>query len=311
MLVRVVFFGSSGFAVPALVALARDAAVEIPFVVSQPDRVRGRGNKVLPTPVKAAALEAGLRVLEPERVKGDAGFLAALAGAAPDLIVVASYGQLLPKEVLDLPRLGCVNIHASLLPRYRGAGPIRQAILAGDAETGVTLMRMGEGLDDGDIIVQAALAVGDRNAGELTEALAEAGAALLLEALPSLADGTALSLPQDAALVTYAPKLEKAGARIDWGQPADAVVRLVRAMGPEPGAYTMQGDVRVRVLRAHAAAAAGEGPAGSIASVSGDGIVVRAGSGAVTLDVIGMPGKRPMPVSDFLRGNRFPDTPLT
>ncbi|MDR1815320.1 MAG: methionyl-tRNA formyltransferase [Clostridiales Family XIII bacterium] len=314
---RVVYFGTSAFAVPPLEALLSDGGVDVPLVVTQPDRVRGRGGKVLPTPVKAAALARmrdngksgrdGLRVLEPERIRGNEAFFAELAAAAPDLIVVASYGQILPREVLELPRLGCVNIHASLLPKYRGASPIRQAILDGEEETGVTLMVMGEGLDDGDMIARTAARVGDLDAGALTERLAAAGAALLLEALPSLEDGTALRVPQEESLATYAPKTTKEDARLDWSAPAEAVVRRVRAMAPEPGAWTLAGDVRVRVLGAHIGErAAAQGNPGTVFAVSDEGVFVLAGDGAVVLDVIGVPGKRPMRVAEFLRGNAFP-----
>jgi len=311
-LTRVAYMGSSSFAVPALRALLADGGIGVCAVVTQPDRVRGRGGKVAPTPVKAAAAERGVPVLQPERIRGNEDFLAALRETAPDLIVVASYGKLLPIEVLGLPPCGCVNIHASLLPKYRGAAPIRWAIADGETETGVTLIYMGEGLDDGDMIARSSISVDGRNAGELTEKLALAGAGLLMENMPDILSGTAPRIPQEESQATYARRIEKEDEHINPALDADAVLRRIRAMSPEPGAYMLQGDLRVRVLGAHIADEAtraglpkDETEPGAILKVTQDGIFVQTGDGVLVIDIIGMPGKRPMRTADYLRGNRF------
>jgi len=313
---RIVYMGSSSFAVPALRRLAESEQDEVVLVVTQPDRVRGRGGKVLPTPVGALADEKGIPLAKPERVRGNAEFFRALKAHAPDLIVVASYGNILPKEVLELPPFGCVNIHASLLPAYRGAAPVQQAILDGVTMTGVTIMAMGEGLDDGDMIAQTSVETGDLSAGELTELLAETGARLLEETLGDIENGTAVRVPQDAALSSYARRIERDDAHINLSVSAAECVRRVRAMCPEPGAFLTQGERLVKVLKAHAADAseANGQTASSIGTVlaqTNDGIYVQTAGGVLVIDVIQVPGKKPMLAADFLRGNRLGSEPLT
>ncbi|MDR0874843.1 MAG: methionyl-tRNA formyltransferase [Clostridiales Family XIII bacterium] len=324
----IVYFGSSGFAVPALRALHRTGAY-IAYVVTQPDRVRARGGKTLPTPVKAAALEYGLNVLEPERIRGNADFQEALKNAAPDLLVVASYGKILPKETLDLPAHGAVNIHASLLPEYRGAAPIQRAIMDGREETGVSLMLMGEGLDDGAVIAAVRVGVSDLDAGALTERLAEAGADLLLKFLPRLLNGSASSVAQDETKATYAAKIEKSDARVDFTKSAEKIVRLVRAMSPAPGAYALRGgkdghseggEERIGIAKARVAEAAeatavtgateNKAAPGQVVKVSDEGIFVGTGEGLLVIEEVKMPGKRVMTVADYLRGNTLPTEPL-
>lgn len=325
--------GSSDFAAPALRALTQHPGVQIPLVITQPDRPRDRGKKLLPTPVKQFAESAGIPVMTPERLS-DQTVLETLRKTAPDLIVVASYGKILPKSILEVPGCGCVNIHASLLPKYRGAAPIRWAIAAGEPETGVTLIYMGEGLDDGDMIAQRRVPISSFvNAGasvylkhelspetRLTRVLAEAGAELLLEMLPRIADGTAPRIPQDEALATYTRKIAKEDAHIDFSQSEREVLRRIRIANPNPGAYAMIGDCRVKIVSARIPG--GEelrgamseslpgteagAEAGTVLSVSPQGVFVQTGDGVLVIDAIGMPGKKPMLVADYLRGNAFP-----
>ena len=316
----IVYMGSADFAVPALDALRR-AGHGIALVVTQPDRARGRGGKVLPTPVGLYAEANGLALRKPERLAGDEDFERALAEAAPDLIVVAAYGKLLPKPLLKLPPLGCVNIHASLLPEYRGAAPVQQAILDGKNETGVTLMYMSEGLDAGDIVASVRIDIHGMNAGELTDALARLGAELLTDMLPALADGTAPRITQDDEAATYTKKIEKADGRLDMYKAAEEIARRVRAMTPSPGAYVFRGGDRITVTAARAIrpdeyeaymVAGGaslslrkETEPGTTLSVSGEGIGVQTGDGVLLIEALKMPGKRAMPVKEYLKGNAF------
>jgi len=303
--------GSADFAVPALEAIY-EAGYEIPYVVTQPDRVRGRGGRVLPTPVGGYAEKKGLKLLKPERIKDNEEFTLALKNAAPDLIVVAAYGKILPELILEIPPLGCVNIHASLLPEYRGAAPVQRVILDGRAETGVTLIHMSEGLDSGDIIASIKTAATGMNTGELTETLARLGAGLLIEKLPLIADGTAPRLPQDGTKATYADKIEKDEGCLSFDRTAKEIEIRVRAMTPVPGAFIMRDGERIGVIRARALDP-GDGPyegqeeavPGTVLNVSKQGIAVRAADGAVLIEEIRMPGRKAMPVEEYLKGNSF------
>ena len=310
---KIVYMGSAEFAVPALDALVK-AGQEIAAVVTQPDRARGRGGRIRPTPVGLYAETAGIRSLKPERLKDDEGFEKALRQAAPDLIVVAAYGKILPEFALKIPPLGCVNIHASLLPEYRGAAPVQRAILGGKSETGVTLMYVAEELDKGDMISAAKTCTGDKNAGELTEELAMLGAKLLVEMLPLLAAGTAPRIPQDDSKATYAQKIEKAEGGLRFGQAAEEIALRVRAMTPAPGAYVIKDNKRIgitaaRMLGADEAEEAYEGYAdeapGTVLNVSKQGIAVRAGEGVVLIEALKIPGRKAMPVAEYLKGNAF------
>ena len=310
---EIVFMGTSDFAVPALEALY-EAGYGIPYVVTTPDRARGRGGKILPTPVGLFAEKNGLKLLKPESLKDDEGFKRALTEAEPDLIAVAAYGKILPEYLLRIPRFGCVNIHASLLPEYRGAAPVQRAILDGKSETGVTLMYMSKGLDTGDVIAAVNTNASGKNAGELTAELARLGAALLLKEMPALLDGTAPRLPQDGAKATYAEKVEKAEGVLRFDFAAEEIERRVRAMTPAPGAYIEKGGDRIGVT---AAAAIGRKTAervfeayekaacGTVLDVSNQGIAVRAGEGAVLIEAIKMPGRKAMAVAEYLKGNDF------
>lgn len=243
---RVVFMGTPAFAVPSLTALAREH--EVALVVTRPDAVRSRGKKLEPSPVKAAALELGLPVLETSRMTPEA--LDALRAASADIFCVAAYGCILPDEVLHMAPLGCVNVHASLLPRWRGAAPIQRSILAGDDETGVSIMRIGQGVDTGDYCAQASCSVPGKTADELAAELAELGGELLVQTLPAIADGTATWTVQDESLVTHAAKIAKAELRLDPAASSSQNVRRVLASSDAAPARCAVGGRQVRVLRA-------------------------------------------------------------
>jgi methionyl-tRNA formyltransferase len=248
-------------------------------------------------------------VIQPETLKGGAGWEDSLAEACPDLIVVCAYGKILPKGSLDFPRLGCVNIHASLLPKYRGAAPVHRAIEAGEHETGVTLMRMSEGLDEGDMIARRSLLTEGMNTGEATDALARIGAELLMDELPAIIDGSARREPQDGAFATYAPPVEKAEGHVDFSASTDAVCRKILAMTPFPGAYAYLGGEKIKLIEAVKCTEVPEAPdgadeSGGIAGTDGGVIKVRAGEGFVGITKLQAPGGKPMKVSDYLRGRR-------
>jgi len=303
--------GSAEFAVPALEALM-NAGYKIPAVVTQPDRARGRGGHTRPTPVGLYAENAGLTLLKPERLKENEEFAQALRNTEPDLIVVAAYGKILPKLLLEIPPLGCVNIHASLLPEYRGAAPVQREILDGKRETGVTLIYVNEELDSGDIIAMAKVDASGMNAGELTGVLARLGAELLLEELPLLALGTAPRIPQDETKATYAEKIEKTDGCLDFGQTAEAIELRVRAMTPSPGAYIIKDDEKIGVTAARALRpdeniyeTYDDAAPGTVIAVTKQGIAVRAGEGVVLIEALKMPGRKAMPVAEYLKGNVF------
>jgi methionyl-tRNA formyltransferase len=309
---RVLFMGTPDFAVPALRALAECAApgallpsgMDIVGVVTRPDKPAGRGRQVAYAPVKQFALEAVLPVYQPGPLRKPEAF-ALLQSLAPDLIVVAAFGQILPSEVLRLPRHGCLNVHASLLPRWRGASPINAAILAGDAETGVTIMLMDEGLDTGPMLTDARTAIGaDENVGQLFDRLATLGADLLLRTLPRWLAGEIIPRAQDEALATMTRPLKKEDGRIDWGQPASALARQVRAYTPWPGAFTTWNGHQVKLLAAHAVAeVAGERTPGTCFLLPNGALACACGEGALALDVVQLEGRRALPSADVLRGH--------
>lgn len=295
---RLVFCGTGEIGLPSLQALADSPLHEIVGVVTQPDRPAGREMRPRPSAIKIEAAARGIPVVQPERIRKD---FSALVDWAPDLMVVAAYGQILPKAVLDLPRLGCLNIHASLLPRHRGASPIQAAILAGDAESGVTIMWMDEGLDTGDILLARHTPIGhSESAGELHDRLAELAPGALLEALLLLQGGTAVRLPQDSPRATYAPKLGKQDGRLDWREPAARLALRVRAMAPWPGATARMGGA---ILKIHTTEISGTGGIpGTVLSAGAEGIVVAAGQGSLVLREVQLEGRKRLPAGDFLRG---------
>ena len=302
---RIAFMGSPDFAVPALRAL-HAAGHEIACVYAQPPRPAGRGQKETPCPVHRAALELGLPVRTPARVKRDTAEHAAFAALDLDVAVVAAYGLILPKAMLDAPRRGCLNIHASLLPRWRGAGPIQAAILAGDAETGITIMRMEEGLDTGPMLLREATLIGPRmTTPEVHDALAEIGARLILRAL----DENPAPVPQPESGVTYAPKIAKEDGRLDWTAPAEALDRRIRALTPWPGCFFHHGTEVIRVLAAEPTE--GQGAPGTVldapARAGGEsGPVIACGTGALRLLRLQRAGRAALPAPDFLRGYALP-----
>lgn len=294
---RVVFMGTPEFSVPVLAALA--AHHEVVAVYSQPPRPAGRGKKDRPTPVHMKALELGLPVRTPLNFRAEED-RAAFAALGADVAVVVAYGLILPQALLDAPRHGCLNIHASLLPRWRGAAPIHRAIMAGDAETGLCIMQMEAGLDTGPVLLRATTPIGaTETTGALHDRLSEMGARLILEALDRL--DTLPPEPQPEAGVTYAAKIDKAEARIDWTRPAADLVRQVNGLSPFPGAWCLAGEERLKLLRA--APAAGSGTPGQVL----DGFTVACGSGALEVLEAQREGKRPMPATEVLKGLTLPD----
>jgi methionyl-tRNA formyltransferase len=296
---RIVFFGTPDFAVVSLRALLRERFV-IAGVVTQPDKPQGRSRSTLvPPPVKVAALEAGLPVLQPARPIGDL-FLAGLRRLEPDLGVVVAYGHILKREVLDTPPRGMINVHASLLPRFRGAAPIQHAILAGDRETGISIMKMDEGLDSGPVLHRVATPIADgETAGSLNVRLAALGAAALVEALSLLSAGAGAPHPQDAAAATYAPKISREAARLDWTRDAATVERQVRAFDPAPGAWTSLDGAPVKLFGGMPAVGAGE--PGTVLAAS-DRLVIAAGTGAIAVSEVQPAGRNRLTVEDWVRG---------
>lgn len=300
---RIVFMGTPSFAVPSLRALV-EAGYEIAAVVSQPDRPKGRKKVLTPPPVKEAALELGLPVLQPERMRNEEA-IAELATYKPDLIVTAAYGQILPKGVLELPPHGCINVHGSLLPKYRGGAPIQRSIINGEAETGVTIMYMAEGLDTGDMISSVALPIEhDDTAGTMFEKLSIAGAKLLLDTLPPLLRGELKAVPQDESLATYAPNLTREDERIDWNKAALSIYNQVRGLSPMAGAFTMLHGEVFKVWGCQPLEREGSSQPGTIVSASAEGIIVQTGQGQLLLTTIQPAGKRMMQVSDWIQGAR-------
>jgi methionyl-tRNA formyltransferase len=297
---RLVFMGTPPFAAAALQALA-EAGHEIACVYSQPPRPAGRGKKETPSAVHALAASRGWPVRTPARLK-DPADQQAFAALGADIAVVAAYGLILPRPVLDAPRLGCFNIHASLLPRWRGAAPIQRAILAGDGETGITIMRMGEGLDTGPMLMRESVAIGPRmTAGALHDALAAMGARMIVEALQLLARGAGIETPQPEAGVTYAAKIAKDEARLDWRQPAVAIERAVRAFNPVPGAFFELAGERIKVLAATVESGSGE-PGTAI----DDRLAVACGDGVLRLEMLQRAGRGALDAGAFLRGHAVP-----
>ncbi len=299
---RVIFMGTPDFSVPSLAALLHDG-YEIVAVVTQPDRPAGRGRKLELSPVKTFAAQHSLHVVQPFSLKAPEA-VAELAGLRPDLIVVAAFGQILRPAVLDLPAHGCINVHASLLPRWRGAAPVQAAILAGDRVTGSTIMRMDPGMDTGPILAQAALAIQpDETGGALTARLAQQGAGLLAETLPRWLAGEITPQPQDASLATICRPLRKEQGVIDWTHRAEAIALAVRALNPWPAASTIWQGQQLKILRAVALSGATGDEPGRVA-LTGGAVAVVAGDGLLRLDEVQLAGRAAMSALDFARGQR-------
>lgn len=298
---RIVFFGTPEFAVPSFEAL-RSGPDTLVGVVCQPDKPAGRGQQLTAPPVKLAAQAARVPILQPTKVRTPE-FLDALRAWQPDLIVVAAYGRILPATVLDLPPLGCINVHASLLPRYRGAAPIQWSILNGDVETGITIMQMSEEMDAGDILLQRATPIAPTETyGELQARLAGLGAQVLLEALDGLRRGTLKPVPQDPAQVSMAPMIHKADGRIDWQQPAERIACRVRAFHPWPSAFTYLHGKLLKIHRARAAASTRTAAPGTLTAVALDALHIATTCGDLLIEELQLEGRKRMAASDFARG---------
>jgi methionyl-tRNA formyltransferase len=304
--IRVLFMGTPDFAVPSLRALTQqaNAGLAVAGVVTRPDKPVGRKQQVVFSPVKQFALEHDIPVYQPGPLRRPEA-LALLRDLAPDLIVVAAFGQILPPEVLTLPLHGCLNVHASLLPRWRGASPINASILAGDAETGATIMLMDAGLDTGPALARRATPIGaDETAGELSDRLALLGAEALVETLPRWLAGVLTLEPQDESRATMTRLLQKSDGRLDWQRPADELANQVRAYTPWPGAYTTWEGRTLKVLRARAIPFETDLPPGACLVPAGDtSLAVICGEGALALEVIQLEGKRAMPSAEVVRGH--------
>ncbi len=304
---RLVYFGTPEFAVPTLRRLldaSNDSAShEVVALVSQPDRPKGRGHRLTPTPTKELALAAGIPVLQPERLKDDA-FLSAISALTPDLGVVAAYGKLLPDQLLSIPPLGMINVHASLLPRWRGAAPIHRAVIAGDRETGITIMRVVKELDAGASFKKVSRAIGsDETTVDVERDLAEMGASLLLEVLGEIAEGRAIETPQDPSLVTYAAKITKAEGAVEWSLPAERIHNLVRGLQPWPLVSGRIGGARVLVHRTELTSAVSPDAPGTIVRAEPERFEIVAGDGRVLRMLTIQPeGRRAMSAREFLAG---------
>jgi methionyl-tRNA formyltransferase len=306
MPLRIVFMGTAELACASLKALLKSPDFEIPGVVTQPDRPGGRGLKLQPSPVKTIAAGAGLPVWQPGRASHP-DFLAQLAAVRPDVLVVAAYGQILPQSMLDLPRFGGVNVHASLLPKYRGAAPIQWAILNGEAETGVTIMKMAAGLDTGDILSRQSVPIfPEDNSATLRERLAVLGAELLVPTILGYTSGGITPQPQDESAASYAPKITREDGRLDWTRPARTLWNQVRAFTPWPGAFTSLPENsarrRLKICRA-AVEEHRSGPPGEILQADKTGLVVACGQGALRIHELQLEGGRKMTVAELLAGH--------
>lgn len=309
---KIVYMGTPDFAVPALDRLA-SSEHEVGYVVSQPDKAKDRGKKVKYTPVKEKAMEYGIPVLQPEKIKDNEEFFRTLEEYGPDLIVVAAYGKIIPKRILDLPEYGCVNIHGSILPRWRGAAPIQRAVMEGDATTGVTLMYMAEGLDTGDMIDRVFVDTAGKTSGDLHDELAEKGAELLMERLDDFENGTADAEPQNEEKACYAAMLSKKDGLLDFGKPAEKLECEIRGLSPWPGAYTFLDGNMFKIWEACTELQSGEDFSdvegkyrpGEVAVYDRRGMGIQTGNGILMLKSVQAPGKKRMDVSDYMRGKKI------
>ncbi|BBH19646.1 methionyl-tRNA formyltransferase [Paenibacillus baekrokdamisoli] len=305
---RIIFMGTPAFAVASLEALLK-AGHEIVLVVTQPDRPKGRKKTLTPPPVKDAAIFHGLEVAQPERLRSS-DTVAQIVELRPDLIVTAAYGQILPKAVLDAPRLGCINVHGSLLPQYRGGAPIQRSIINGETLTGVTIMYMAEGLDTGDMISRVEVPIANEDtSGTLFEKLTIAGADLLMQTLPSIENETVQATPQNHSEATYAPNLTREDERIQWSQSASNIYNQVRGLSPMAGAFTIWNEEAFKVWGCtplEGGSVSSSAQPGTVIETSDAGIVVQTGEGRLLLTLIQPAGKKAMPAVEWLKGARLP-----
>ncbi len=300
---RILFMGTPEFALPSLEAL-RESSWKVVGVVTQPDRPRGRGAQILPSAVKESAERNGLPLYQPERVR-DAHFLEQIRRIAPDVIVGVAFGQILPKSLLAIPKRGCINLHASLLPKYRGAAPIQWALIKGERETGITTIFMNEAMDEGDILLQESVSIQENEtARELAQRLAGKGARLLIRTLEALEGGHLIPQPQDHQKASYAPSLKKEDGEIHWQQTAEQIQNLIRGTEPWPGAYTFWGSERLRIWRAHAHKRDFHpGTPGLVFSASPESLEVVTGQGILKIEELQPANKKRMSVREFLAGH--------
>jgi methionyl-tRNA formyltransferase len=299
---RVVFMGTPEFAVPSFKALL-ESQEEVSALVAQPDKPKGRGLKPAPPPTKIVAEQSGIPVLQPSGIRTEE-FLHELAALNPDLICVAAYGKILPKAVLELPRFGCLNVHASLLPKYRGAAPVNWAIARGEKVTGITIIRMDEGMDTGDILLTREIPIDYDDTGEtLTEKLSLAGAELLLQAIAGLKKGYLRPLKQDEASATYAPMLKKEDGRVDWGKPAVEIRNQIRGMLPWPGAFTYSNGKMLKIY--NAAVSEGKGEPGEVLAAAQGILRVVTGEGALDILELQLEGGKRLDAKAFLTGRKI------
>ncbi len=310
---KILFMGTPDFAVPSLLALLEDG-YDVTAVVTQPDRPKGRKRILTPPPVKEIALKHGIPVLQPEKLRSPES-VEEIRRLSPDLIVTAAYGQILPKAILELPPHGCINVHASLLPKYRGGAPIQRAIMNGEKVTGVTIMYMAEGLDTGDMISRVEVPIeDDDNAGTMFAKLSEAGANLLRKTLPELLAGNIRAVPQNDAYATYAPNLSREDEKIRWERPAMEIYNQVRGLNPWPGAFTLYDGEVLKVwscrkpepVSAERPAQADGTAPGTVLQATDEGIEVMTGEGTIWLKEIQPAGKKAMDAGQFVRGSRIP-----
>lgn len=299
---KIVFMGTPDFAVAPLHAMV-EAGYDVAAVITQPDKPKGRGKTLMPTPVKEEALKHGVSVYQPQKVR-DPEFLSQLKEINPDIIVVAAFGQIIPNAILELPRFGCINIHASLLPKYRGAAPIQQAVIDGEKESGVTIMKMSAGLDTGDMIAKAVVPLSaEETGGSLFDKLAAAGAELLVKTLPSIFDGTAVYEKQPEESPTpYAAMITKQMGLMDFADSADKLERLVRGLNPWPSAYTYLNGKTLKVWKSRVEAGGSAAEPGTVTAVDKEGIHVACGHGVLVLTEVQLEGKKRMEADAFLRG---------
>lgn len=302
---RVLFIGTGEIGLPSLRALQSPNEHELVGIVTQPDKPAGREQQLQAPPIKIATVGSSIPVLQPAKIK-DPKAVDEIRTLAPDAIVVMAYGQILPRAVLEIPRLACLNLHASLLPRWRGAAPIQAAIAAGDRETGITVMYMAEGLDTGDVLLQQSLAIEEHETGgSLHDRLSEIAPGAMLEGLRLLADGRAPRIPQDNSKASYAAKLDRAAGQIDWNESADVIERKIRAFNPWPGAFTTTREKKPRKLKIFSAIVVNRtGEPGQILSAQEPNLMIAAGERALALQEVQLEGKQRMNVVEFMRGNR-------
>ena len=301
---KIIFMGTPDFAVEALVALV-EAGHEVSAVVTQPDKEKGRGKAVQFTPVKEKAITYGIPVYQPERVKTDEDFYEMLVGQAPDVIVVAAFGQILPKRILELPRYGCVNIHASLLPKYRGSAPIQWAVIDGEKESGITTMMMDVGMDTGDMLEKTVVTLDEKETGgSLFDRLSHEGGSLILSTLDKLEKGTITRTKQPEEGITYAKMLDKSMGLIDWSRSAEGIERLVRGLNPWPSAYTHYEGKTLKIWEAFVLSEQSQTDAvpGMIEKVEKDYFTIRTGDGILAVKELQLEGRKRMDAGAFLRG---------